>query len=415
MTDAPDGSKIPISSAQRQVRTFWNIASEAGRTCGIVGWWATWPADPINGFLISDYVAWHSFGVTGRSTVDQGKTWPPDLIKLVDELMPSPLEIPDHELQKMVHLPGARLQPDPTAGPYDDPLAHLRQAMATSRGYTDLVLHQLDKTRPQLMSVYFEGTDAVTHLFGDFQAPRLPWVSDADFAAYRDVINEYWKWQDALVGELFARTGAAHDRPRDQRPRLSHRRGTTQRDTFDIETADADHILDGIVIINGPNIQPGARITNADIYDVTPTVLYALELAVGSDMKGRVLTDAFAGESLHGRPVKVVATYETSPLARSENNLDDPEASEELMKMLRSLGYVSGAAGGGGAETYTAEQVVNLATVLMRRNRSAEAVLPSFAKLWPPIRATRRFASTSRRRWRVPMIWQAVRRSTANW
>ena len=67
-----------------------DIASEAGLTCGIVGWWATWPADPVNGFLISDYVAWHSFGVTGRESVDTGKTWPPEMMEKVAAVMPPP-------------------------------------------------------------------------------------------------------------------------------------------------------------------------------------------------------------------------------------------------------------------------------------------------------------------------------------
>ncbi len=373
MTEAPDGTMMPISSYERQVRTFWNIASEAGRTCGIVGWWATWPAEPINGFLISDFVAWHSFGVTGRSSVDQGKTWPADLIHLVDEIMPSPLEIPSAEIEKMVHLPAARLMPDPTGDPYADPPAHLRQAMATSRGYTDLVLHQLDQERPELMSIYYEGTDAITHLFGDFQEPRLPWVSDADFAAYHDVVDEYWKWQDALVGELLAKRG-----PQttvivisDHGFRIGDER--RKEDEFNIETADADHMPDGIIIMNGPDIEPGARIMGGDIYDVAPTTLYLMDLAVGNDMKGHVLRDAFTRESLQAKPVRTVSTYETSPIVRTEGVEGDEESRENLEKMLRSLGYISGAADQGGTESYSAEQVVNLATVLMRQGRYDEA------------------------------------------
>ncbi len=374
MTDAPDGSKMPISSHERRVRAFWNIASEAGKSCGIVGWWATWPANPINGFLISDYVAWHSFGVTGRSSVDQGKTWPPDLIHLVDEIMPSPEEVPDADLEKMIHLPAARLRSDPNSDSYADSHSHLRQAMATSRGFTDLVLHQLDNDRPQLMSVYYEGTDAISHLFGDYQYPCLPWISDEDFAAYRDVVDEYWKWQDALVGELLAKRG-----PQttvivisDHGFRIGDER--RKEDKFNIETADADHMPDGIIIITGPDVQPGARIKGGDIYDVAPTVLYAMGLAVGNDMKGHVLTDAFTRESLSAKPVQTVPTYETSPLVRTEGIQGDEEARENLGKMLRSLGYISGGKSAAGTEIYSAEQVVNLATVLMRQGRAKEAV-----------------------------------------
>lgn len=375
MTDAPDGSKMPISSYERRVRTFWNIASEADLTCGIVGWWATWPAEPINGWLASDYVAWHSFGVTGRGSVDQGKTWPPELMAVVDKVMPSPLEIDSSDLQRMVHLPPNRLLPDPGKDPYADPAAHLRQAMATSRGFTDLVLHQLKKDRPRLMSVYYEGTDAVTHLFGDFQEPRLDWVTDADFQAYKDVINEYWKWQDALLGELLALRGPQTTVMvvSDHGFRVGDER--RKEDQFNIETADEDHMPDGVIILNGPAFRAGSRITGADIYDVAPTALYLMDLAVGSDMNGHVLTEAVTRDYLRDHPVRTVATYETSPLVRVEGIESDAEASENLEKMLRSLGYISGAEAGSGTEEYSAEQVVNLATVLMRQGRAEEAVV----------------------------------------
>jgi tetratricopeptide (TPR) repeat protein len=374
MTDAPDGSKMPISSYERQVRTFWNIASEADRRVGIVGWWATWPAEPVNGWLASDYVAWHSFGVTGRSTVDQGKTWPPEFMQLIEGIMPSPMDIPESLLERMVHLPANQLLPDPTKDPYADPAAHLRQAIATSRGFTDVVLHQLDHERPELMSVYYEGTDAVTHLFGDFQDPRLPWVSDEDYRAYRDVINEYWKWQDELLGELLAKRG-----PQTTVLVISDhgfRVGDERRkeDEFNIETADADHMPDGLIIINGPDVATGVRLKGGDIYDVAPTVLYAMGLPVGNDMAGHVLTDAFTRESLRARPVETVGTYETSPLVRSEGFESDDEARENLEQMLKSLGYISGAQDEAGGETRSAEQVVNLATVLMRQGRADEAV-----------------------------------------
>ncbi len=374
MTDAPDGTKMPISSRERRVRTFWDIASECGVDCGIVGWWATWPADPIAGFLVSDYVGWHSFGVTGRSTADQGKTWPPGLIADVDRLMPAPADIPDELLQRMVHLPAGRLRSDPTAAPYADPPAHLRQAIATSRGYTDLVLDRLAAERPTLLSVYYEGTDAVTHLFGDFQEPRLPWVADEDFAAYRDVLREYWKWQDALVGELLAARG-----PRTTVIVVSDhgfRVGAERRkeDGFDIATADDDHMPDGIIIVNGPAVPAGTRLDGADIYDVAPTILYALDLAVGADLHGRVLTEAFSPDRIAARPAATVPTWETSPLVRAEDVAADEEAGADMERMLRSLGYVTGRSGGAAGRTAQPEQAVNLATVLMRQGRNEEAV-----------------------------------------
>ncbi len=378
MTEGANGEKIPVSSNQRQARSFWNIASEAGLNSGVVGWWATWPADPINGFVISDYVGWHSFGVSGRNEQDTGKTWPTELISTVRELMPDPTEIPASQLTDLIHLPTSRLAHDPASDPYSDPIAHLRQAMATSRGYTDVVLDRLDSgrdERPALLAVYYEGTDAVTHLFGDYQAPRLPWINQDDFAAYCDVVNQYWRWQDQLLGELLARRG-----PNTTVVIVSDhgfRVGSERRkeDAFHIETADADHMFDGVVVVSGPGVEPGAHLSDADIYDIAPTVLYALDLPVAADMPGRVLTDALAAGVVASAPVRSVVTYETSPILRQENVARPEGASEDLEKMLRSLGYISGTSTAGStAKGPGPEEVVNMATVLMHQGRFDEAI-----------------------------------------
>jgi len=376
MSETPDGSKIPISGVERKVRSFWDIASEAGRTCGIVGWWATWPADPINGFLVSDYVAWHSFGVTGRESVDVGKTWPPEMMDLVNEVMMSPADVPDHLLTSMVHLPADQLRMKAGANPFTAPVAHLRQAIATSRGYTDLVLDRLDHERPEVMSVYYEGTDAITHLFGDFQEPRLPWVSDKDFDAYHDVVDVFWRWQDTLLGELLAERGPETTVivVSDHGFRLGAER--RHEDGFHIETADADHSPDGVIVINGPGVKVGTWLIGADIYDVAPTVLYALGLEVPDDMDGRLLTDAFEPAHLRAEPIRTVATYETSPRQRGEMVEGDDQSRQNLEQMLRSLGYLSGGnPGEASLESVPAEQAVNRAIVLMNQGRSDEAVV----------------------------------------
>lgn len=374
MSDGPDGSKVPVSSEERKVKTFWNIASEAGIRCGITGWWATWPAEPVEGWLVSDAVAWHSFGVNGRSHPEEGKTWPWELIGTVEDLMPDPAAIGDDLMTRLIHLPAGQVRYDHGAGTYENPINHLRQALATSRGFTDLTLDRLESDRPQVMSVYYEGTDAVTHLYSPYQDPKLPWIPDEDHAAYRDVLDEYWKWQDELLGELLAERG-----PQTTVMVVSDhgfRRGAERRkqDHFHIETADEDHMPDGVIIVNGPRIRPGARIEGADIYDVTPTILHLLGLPVGRDMTGHPLTQALLDEDRRENPVAWVQTHDAGDRERGSSGAA-ARGGQDLEKMLRSLGYLGGAekksaSAGDGAW----EQTVNLATVLMNQDRTGEAV-----------------------------------------
>ena len=386
MTDAPDGTKVPISSRERRVRTFWNIATEAGLSCGIVGWWATWPAEPVDGYLVSDYVGWHSFGVTGRDAFDEGKTWPPSLMRRIEELMTAPEDVPMSLMTSLVHLPEAELAPDPHADPYSDRLLHLRQSIATSRTYTDLVIDRLAERRTDVMSVYYEGTDAISHLFGPYAPPRQDWINDADYAAYGEVVDAYWRWQDGMLGELLEHRG-----PRTTVMVLSDhgfRKGDERRKKleFNIDLADKDHMIDGMIVLNGPDIAEGVRIEGADIYDVAPTILYLLGLPVAEDMVGHVMTDAFRPEALAASPVESVPTYETTRW-RVDSDLEiDPAVARNMEQMLQSLGYIAGGdddpAGGAApaaapipsdAAAGTAEQTVNLATVLMTQGRVDEA------------------------------------------
>ena len=47
----------PPSAVLRSVKTFWNVASEKGLRVGVVNWWATWPADAVNGWIVTDRAA----------------------------------------------------------------------------------------------------------------------------------------------------------------------------------------------------------------------------------------------------------------------------------------------------------------------------------------------------------------------
>ena len=51
LTDQAAGP-APVRSDARKVRAFWDMASEAKRSVGVVGWPASWPAEPVQGFLV---------------------------------------------------------------------------------------------------------------------------------------------------------------------------------------------------------------------------------------------------------------------------------------------------------------------------------------------------------------------------
>jgi tetratricopeptide (TPR) repeat protein len=100
------------------------------------------------------------------------------------------------------------------------------------------------------------------------------------------------------------------------------------------------------LILHGPGIRQGARLDQATVFDVTPTLLYMAGLPVGRDMEGRVLREAF--EEGSAEP-EFVETYE-DPQWRDRRRRQAEELvtthDPEIMEKLRSLGYV-----GAGAST----------------------------------------------------------------
>jgi predicted AlkP superfamily phosphohydrolase/phosphomutase len=58
-----------------------------------------------------------------------------------------------------------------------------------------------------------------------------------------------------------------------------------------------DHRLAGVLMVNGPNIKKGSTVSEACVYDISPTILHLLGLPVPTDMDGQVLSEIFQPDS----------------------------------------------------------------------------------------------------------------------
>src|SRR5207253_732467 len=93
------------------------------------------------------------------------------------------------------------------------------------------------------------------------------------------------------------------------------------------------HDEKGIFLAMGPGIERGKRLEGANLIDVPPTILHAMELPVPGDMDGRVLTDIFSTER----------TVESVDLDLSKQSSESflSEDEEQLIKdKLKGWGYM---------------------------------------------------------------------------
>ncbi len=97
------------------------------------------------------------------------------------------------------------------------------------------------------------------------------------------------------------------------------------------------HRPEGIAVLAGPGIDPGAQLEAANIVDLAPTILYAMGLPIPSDMDGRVLTEAFAPQHLAAFQAQYTDEATDRPTGEDHYSLEE-EA--EIKERLRGLGYV---------------------------------------------------------------------------
>ncbi|MCB9881971.1 MAG: tetratricopeptide repeat protein [Planctomycetes bacterium] len=352
LVDTPDGKRVPVRSNNRRVKAIWNILAEYHRAAGIVGWWASAPAENVrDGVIASDALGFHGFGRTGQGLPDTEKVYPPERFEEFAALVPPVngigfdlardfFHIEADEFARRARTPGAGEDVNPT-----DPLPLFQEYMATTLGYTAIAKRLLRREGEplDLVAVYYESTDSMSHLFMKYAPPRLPWIEEKDFARYRDVVDQTYEFVDARLGEVLRdiddswnvvvvsdhgfRTGSA-------RPKST--------DTIDIRGAHLDHDPHGIFIARGPLFRAGATLEGASVLDVTPTLLHALGFPVAEDMDGHVLEEAFHPSFLAAHPIETLKTYEQSGFELT-NDVREPTAdfaADEAMARLAALGYV---------------------------------------------------------------------------
>lgn len=330
----------PVTSAHRKVAAVWDLLSEAGISVGVVGWWATWPAERVRGYMVSDRIAYQLFGIRPDPNDPSGKTWPGELYGEIRSLVFPPERIGWEEI--LPFLDGPRRRPEQFDAEEQELLREFRTLLASGRTYLE-ISRALARSHPaRFEAVYFEGTDTVGHLFAPYRPPRLVGVSARRYESFRAVVDRYYETVDGYLGRLLEGRGAGwtvlvvsdhgfatdETRPRSTDSRIGH-------------GAAADwHRKFGILILSGANIVRGKRITDATVRDVAPTVLALFGIPVPASWRGRVLAEALDPSFLEEHPVVFrpdVPARPAHPEAGDEGL--DPDAAAVVAK-LRSLGYI---------------------------------------------------------------------------
>jgi hypothetical protein len=272
------GRAQPATSVLRGAKTFWNVASEKGLRVGVVNWWATWPADAVNGYVVTERALFK----LEKGGSFEGETAPPDVF---DRLRPL------------------------AAGAAEKPRGIDEFALAAARALRA-------STPPDVEAVYLPGLDIAT-----MQHVGEGGVGDlAGLDARLDAVRAYYRLADDLIGQ------AAE--------------GMTASDVFVLvgdpgRMARHSGAAEGLLVLRGGPVQTTDLGTVTE-RDVAPTILHLAGLPRSRELEGRVLEEALSPTFRAAHPVRTVASYGRRAAGRPAESAFD----RDLLEQLRSLGYV---------------------------------------------------------------------------
>ncbi|MEM7582931.1 MAG: alkaline phosphatase family protein [Acidobacteriota bacterium] len=332
------GPKRRVGSLQRRAPTIWNIASDAGDSVGVIGYFATHPPEVVNGVMISDRAA------EGAS----GGGYPAELTTLIEQERERLRTREVKQELRQRYLPWAF---DPRAAerpedPYHDVTRIVRGRIDGRSRYEEFVervAQQMIVREFDLFMVYLRIIDHAGHatwmFFDDseYEHPAEPFAKQL----LNDIIPATYRHTDDYLGRLLEQAsdranvvilsdhgfGPAVDYWKIRRENLQDLSG--------------NHRPNGIFLAHGPDIRPG-RVEGMTLVDVTPNLLALRGLPISKELPGAVREDLFRPNFLAEQPIEWVSRFRNDWQFADVAEPTSEAVESEALKDLAALGYVGG-------------------------------------------------------------------------
>jgi len=332
----PPRGRLPVSGRSRRVKALWNILSQSGLSSLVVNWWATHPAEPIRGAMVSDLFRMARQPWGDPWPIPNNAVTPEERAEELATLRIHPRQI-DQDLVRSL-LP--RLDELDPRTPFTSIVAkHLAEDATALR----ILERLLQNEEWQFATVYLTGLDNFGHSFSHFRAPALPEVPPELAEMLGGLLDNAYELYDRWIGKILEAAGPGtnllvlsdhgfvHD----------HRRAVFPGNE---ECAPCGmHRPEAALFGVGPDFQPGASVEGASLLDITPTLLTLFGLPVAREMEGHSLPHLLRTT----QAIPPIASWERVP---GDDGMHPPGvhldagASASLFQRLASMGYV--AAGG---------------------------------------------------------------------
>ncbi len=329
----------PISSVVRRVPAFWDIAAARSSPVAILNWWATWPAEPVPGHMLSER-AYHAFAGLGD---EPGLVFPQSLEPELRRLAQQPEGVSYEDARRFTDITaeewGVRERVlSVNRGALRQELAYYLSLFETTRRVSLRLMQEGRRAfgAPADQLVLFRLVDMACHaaLLESELLPRVFPAADPPAAGSRSsprAVSEAYRAVDRVIGELVEEFGEGHVI-------------VVSDHGFDVEwkegrvLAHHNRAPDGVFLAAGPAIRPG-RVDELTVFDVLPILLYLKGWPTAEDFPGTLPRRLFRVERLEASPPQRIASH-GSREAPSLEDAGSGAVDAEIEERLRALGYV---------------------------------------------------------------------------
>lgn len=325
----------PVLSTSRKVKAIWNILSQEGLKAHVVSWFASHPAEPINGVCITDFLSKIPKDWSTDWSLAPHSVHPTEQTDTYKDLRLHPKELTGEILQMFCPLAH---EIDQTK---DERLKVLAMLIAEALTVHNVATNILENEDWDFVGVYYSAIDHFCHAFMHYHPPQMANVSDRDYQLFKDVIPNAYRFHDRMLARLLQLAGddttvilcSDHGFHSDQlRPT-----GTPA-----VPAGPAYwHRDQGVFLMRGPNVAKDQLIHGASLLDITPTILHAMGMPIGRDMDGRPLIEAFERTDR----IDTIESWETRDGTHSAGVHSDTadvtrEQADAILEQFIALGYI---------------------------------------------------------------------------
>ena len=190
----PDAKTVrPVTTTSRKTRALWNIFHNKGLASNLVGWWPSFPVEPINGTIISDRFQKTSRNPKKQTPMSEFVIHPWEKKDEFKDLRMFPFEITQAHLYPFV--PRAHdVDQDMHRG-----LAAIASVVSQNTSVHNAATKLLRTSEWDFMAVYYDMIDHFCHSFMKYHPPKLPGVEKENYDIFKEAVTGSYIFQDMML------------------------------------------------------------------------------------------------------------------------------------------------------------------------------------------------------------------------